>query len=148
MREGNVLRASWLALGRISSLFRINTGQAWLSGLGPRGVQRLADGSVVVHAARPVALGLGKPDGKPLVGASDLQGWTSVEVTPELVGRRVAVFTGIEVKETSGGRQRDEQRNFVDQVRAAGGIAGFAASPEEALAIVSGWNPPAYSKKV
>lgn len=140
MREKVVLRSAWLALGALSRVFRVNTGTAWLSGAGP--VQRLQDGSVLVPAARPVALGLGMPDGKPLVGTSDLLGWTTVTVTPEMVGCRAAIFTAIETKETGGGKKRDEQRNFVDQVRLAGGIAGFAASAEEAVSIVRGYRPP------
>lgn len=141
MREGTVQRAIWLGLARASRLFRVNTGQAWLSGLGQRGVSRLEDGSVLIRAARPIALGLGMPDGKPLGGASDLQGWSSVLITPEMVGCKVAVFTAIECKESGGGRKSDDQRNFIDQVRLAGGIAGFASSVEEALSIVSGYRP-------
>jgi hypothetical protein len=145
MRENNVQRRAWLALAKLSRVFRVNTGRAWLSGAGP--VQRLTDGSVVVPAARPVALGLGMPDGKPLVGTSDLLGWTSVTITPDLVGCRVAVFTAIETKESGGGHQRPEQKNFIDQVRLAGGIAGFASSPEEAVAVVEGFQPPLLLKK-
>jgi hypothetical protein len=146
VREGSVQRRVWLALGRICALFRLNTGQAWVSGGGP--VQRLADGSVLVPAARPVALGLGKPDGKPLVGAADLIGWTSMTITPDMVGCRVAVFTALEVKETAGGRKRDEQRNFIDQVRLAGGIASFVSSPEEAEHVVCGFRAPLIKKDV
>lgn len=141
MREGTVQRSIWLGLGHLSRLFRINTGQAWMSGLGPTGVQRLNDGSVVIQAARPVALGLGMPNGKPLVGASDLQGWTSVVITPDMVGCTVAVFTAIECKATDGGRRSDDQKNFVAQVQLAGGIAGFASSTEEAAAIVTSYRP-------
>lgn len=140
MREGNVLRACWLAVAALgTALFRVNTGQAWLSGLGPRGVQRLKDGSVVIQAARPVAIGFGMPNGKPLEGTSDLIGWTTVDITPEMVGRRVAIFTAIETKESGGGRKRDGQVNFVEQVRKAGGIAGFAHSPAVAQSIIRGW---------
>lgn len=140
MRESSVLRSAWLALAACSRMFRLNTGQAWVSGAGP--VQRLKDGSVVVPAARPVALGLGMPDGKPLVGASDLIGWTDVVITPEMVGCKVAVITCIETKESGGGRKSDVQRNFIDQVRAAGGIAGFASSADEAKSIVTSYRPP------
>lgn len=140
MREGNVQRTIWLALGRVAVLFRINTGIGWVSGAGE--VRRLSDGSVLVPAARPVPLGLGMPDGKPVVGASDLQGWTSVTVTPEMVGRKVAIYTAIECKRTTGGRKSDDQRHFVDRVRAAGGISGFASSDTEARAIVAAYQPP------
>lgn len=134
MKESNVLRACWLAVARWTRLFRLNTGQAWVGK-----AERLANGDVLVHGGRPITIGLGMPDGKPLVGASDLIGWTTVEITPEMVGRRVAVFTGIETKESGGGHQRPDQINFVDQLRAAGGIAGFAHTPAVAQAIVHDW---------
>jgi hypothetical protein len=146
VRENSVQRRVWLRLGRICSLFRLNTGQAWVSGGGP--VQRLADGSVLVPSARPVALGLGKPDGKPLVGAADLIGWTPVTITPDMVGCRVAVFTALEVKETAGGRKRDDQKNFIDQVRLAGGIASFVSSDDEAEHVVCGFRAPLLKKDV
>ena len=72
------------------------------------------------------------------VGSSDLIGWHSVVVTPEMVGRRVAVFTAIEVK-TPTGRQSQKQRIWIEQVKAAGGIAGIARSPSAALELLTGW---------
>ena len=72
------------------------------------------------------------------VGSSDLIGWHSLVVTPEMVGRRVAVFTSIEVKTPTGSRS-PEQRRWLSQVEAAGGISGVARSPADALALVSGW---------
>ena len=82
------------------------------------------------------------PDGKPVPGPGDLQGWTSIVVTPEMVGRRVAIYTSIETKESGGGRRRPDQVNWCGQVLAAGGIAGFAKSAEEAQKIVDGYQPP------
>ena len=64
-------------------------------------------------------------------GASDLIGWTTREITPEMVGQRIAVFTSIEVK-AERGRLRPEQRQWLSAVQAAGGIAGVARSVEEA----------------
>lgn len=141
MRESNVMRGAWLALAKFSRLFRLNTGLAWMSNLGPAGVQRLSDGSVLIQAARPVALGLGMPNGKPLNGASDLQGWTSIVITPEMVGCTVAVYTAIEAKESDGGRKSGDQLNFIDRIHLDGGIAGFACSAEEAVAIVQSYRP-------
>lgn len=120
----------------LCTLFRLNTGRAWISGFGPKGVQRLTDGSVLIKAARPVALGFSLTNGDPLNGASDLNGWTEVEITPEMVGRRIAVFTAIECKASSGGRTSAEQHNYIGQVQRAGGIAGVAASPEQAKQII------------
>lgn len=135
--ENTVQRSIWLALGKACRLFRVNTGKAWLSGAGP--VQRLQDGSVLVPAARPVALGFGLPSGDPVVGAADLCGWTTVEVTPAMVGKRVAVFTSIETKRTKGGRTSGDQINWMEQVQKAGGIAGVANSPEFAQSIIDDW---------
>ena len=35
-------------------------------------------------------------------GASDLIGFTTVEITPEMVGQKAAIFTAIEVKRETG----------------------------------------------
>lgn len=137
--EATIQRQIWLALGSMCRLFRVNTGKAWISNLGPKGVQHLGDGSVLITAARPIAIGFGQPNGDPLVGASDLDGWTSVIVTPEMVGKRIAVKTAIETKRTKGGRATEGQINYVDQVKRAGGIAGVANSPEAAKAIILEW---------
>ena len=69
-------------------------------------------------------------------GGSDLIGWRSVTVTPDMVGQKLAIFLAIEVK---GERTRvtDQQRNFIDRVKAGGGLAGVARSVEDAKAIVS-----------
>jgi hypothetical protein len=65
-------------------------------------------------------------------GSSDLIGWRTVTITPEMVGQQVAVFTSIEVK-TPTGRVKPEQQQWLDAVQAAGGIAGVARSVEDAL---------------
>ncbi|NDG01274.1 MAG: VRR-NUC domain-containing protein [Synechococcaceae bacterium WBB_32_011] len=78
---------------------------------------------------RPVQFGLCK-------GSADLIGWTTRTITPEMVGTQVAVFTSIEVK-TPTGRLRPEQKQWLDVVQAAGGIAGVARSVDEALRITT-----------
>ena len=60
-------------------------------------------------------------------GAGDLLGWRTVTVTPEMVGQKIAVFTSIEVKSTSG-RVKPEQQQWLDAVVKAGGIAAVARS--------------------
>jgi hypothetical protein len=135
MKESNVLRSAWLAVASVgATMFRINTGKAWLSGGGEP--YRLKDGSVVVPNARPIALGFADPKGDPIEGTSDLGGWTTIVVTPEMVGQKVAVFTVIETKESGGGRKRTAQKNFIARVIAAGGIGGFASSAEAAVEII------------
>jgi hypothetical protein len=137
--ESNVQRAIWLAMGRVSRLFRLNTGRGYVSQLGPKGVHRLKDGSIHIEAPRPIALGFGLMSGEPVKGACDLPGWTEIVITPEMVGRTVPVFTSIEAKATEGGRVSPDQKNWMNQVQGAGGIAGVARSPEEALQIVADW---------
>jgi hypothetical protein len=76
---------------------------------------------------RPIRYGL-------CVGSSDLIGWTPVTITLDMVGRTLAVFTAVEVK-TPNGRPTEPQLNFIAQVTKAGGFAGIARSPGEAVAI-------------
>jgi hypothetical protein len=53
-----------------------------------------------------------------------------------MVGTQVAVFTSIEVK-TATGRLRPEQRQWLDAVQAAGGVAGVARSVEDAQVLLT-----------
>jgi hypothetical protein len=78
---------------------------------------------------RPVQFGLCK-------GSADLIGWRTVTITPEMVGQQVAVFTSIEVK-TPTGRVQPEQKQWLETVQAAGGIAGIARSVEDAEALLT-----------
>lgn len=71
-------------------------------------------------------------------GSADMIGWRSLIITPEMVGRRFARFVSIEAKRTSGGKRADDQINWERVVREAGGIAGFANSPEKARLIIMG----------
>ena len=64
-------------------------------------------------------------------GSSDLIGWVPVEITPGMVGKKVAIFLGIEIK-SSRGRASSGQLNFIKQVKGAGGIAFITRSPESA----------------
>ena len=71
-------------------------------------------------------------------GGSDLLGWTPMLITADMVGQAVAVFTACEVK-TANGRATEDQMNFIRAVQRAGGFAGIARSPEEAVAIIQGF---------
>ncbi|HUU97270.1 MAG TPA: hypothetical protein VM487_16150 [Phycisphaerae bacterium] len=54
-------------------------------------------------------------------GESDLIGWRTLRITPEMIGTRVAQFVAAELK-TPNVRTTTEQRNFLAQVRKAGGL--------------------------
>ena len=66
-----------------STLFRTNSGKAWMSSMGPAGIVRLADGSIVIKSPRPVGLGLALANGDTVPGLSDYTGWTIKTIPPE-----------------------------------------------------------------
>jgi hypothetical protein len=68
-------------------------------------------------------------------GGSDLIGWTPVQITEDMVGRTVAVFTAVEVK-TPTGKATEDQLNFLAAVLRHGGFAGIARSTDEAVALI------------
>lgn len=77
------------------------------------------------------------------IKSSDLVGFTTVIITPDMVGKRVAVFTALEVKASdwefsSTGRER-AQLAFIDWVKAHGGIASFIHNAEHVRDILKGW---------
>ncbi|WP_321337741.1 VRR-NUC domain-containing protein [Breoghania sp.] len=97
-------------------LFRQNTGMAWIGKA--RRIARhqsvpVGPGDVIIKSARPFHAGL--------KGMSDLGGWMPVEITPEMVGKTVAVYTQVEVKTTD--KPSPEQLHWIEMVRDAGGIA-------------------------
>jgi hypothetical protein len=69
-------------------------------------------------------------------GTADLCGWQSVKITPEMAGKNIAVFVGIEVKREKGGRSSPAQISFGEALRRDGGIHCVARSAEEAMKIV------------
>jgi len=80
------------------------------------------------RTGRPVQFGLAR-------GSADLIGWRSIIITPEMVGQRIAVFTSIEVKTTTG-HLTPAQQAWMGTVRTAGGIAGVARSVRDAEEIL------------
>lgn len=125
MNETNLLREIMLAASRDGArLWRNNVGQAWV---GNR-VDRLADGCVLIHNARPFHAGLAP-------GSADLIGLCPVIITPEHVGARLAVFLSVEGK-SKRGPVRTEQAKWRDAINDLGGRAGIARSVEDALKII------------
>lgn len=124
--EKNTQTEIQLAVGQYLpnvTLFRNNTGMGWAGKL----IRKYNNGSVELADSRPLHAGL-------CVGSSDLIGWTSVIVTPEMVGRTIAIFTAGEVKVFKKGSQASEdQLKFLTLVHNSGGIAKIIRSPEEAL---------------
>ena len=69
-------------------------------------------------------------------GGSDLIGPTTITITPEMVGRQVAVFTACEVKRP-GAKPTEEQTAFLSMVHSRGGIACVATSIQDFQGAVS-----------
>ena len=84
-------------------------------------------GTLILRAVRVIRFGL-------CVGSGDLIGWKSITITPEMVGRRVAVFLSVETKAKRGVKS-EAQENWCSQVKINGGLAGFAKSIDEAIKI-------------
>jgi hypothetical protein len=133
--ESTVQKRVWAAMGGTSVLFRLNSGAGIVSNGGKP--QWCSNGSVIVPNGRSIPLGFGDVSGKPVSGPPDLVGWTRILITSEMVGHTLAVFTGIEAKETSGGSKRVAQVQFGDQLSRSGGITGFANSAPAALKIIA-----------
>ena len=108
--------------------FRNTVGQGWVGK-----VARHAEGFVTLAFPKRVTFGL-------MPGSGDLIGFRSYHVQPDDVGRRIAVFTSVEVK-TPRGSTQDNQITWRDILRERGGIAIIARSPEESLHGVLDWRP-------
>ena len=107
MRETERIRQILSALPPDQRLFRINAGMGWAGKV----IRRTPD-TLILSKPRPLHAA---PEGWP-----DLAGWTEVEITPDMVGQTVAVFTGVEVKVT--GRLSKAQSAFRDIITGMGGL--------------------------
>lgn len=119
MSEIDFMRDAMVEGSRLGArLFRHNVAQAWVG-------HKIAQHGNTITLANPRVLHAGL-----VKGGSDLIGWTVVEVTPEMVGTKVAVFTGVETKALRGNLS-PEQRTFIRNVEEAGGYAGMARTLED-----------------
>ncbi len=133
MKESNIQKLIMIKASQLGSrLFRINVGTGWTGDkiikgngkpviLGPR--------DMLIKNYRPFKTGVPK-------GYHDTSGWTPMVITQDMVGKKVAVFTMLEIKTTKG-KATPEQLNFEKVVNEAGGISAVLRSEadlEEALA--------------
>lgn len=124
MAEADLMRRLQIYASRLGArLFRQNTGMAWVGK-----VIRNRDGSITIRDPRPFHAGI--------TGMSDLGGWVPVEITADMVGSTVAVYTQVEVKENA--RPTKEQVAWIKAVNAAGGRAGIARNDDDLTNIISG----------
>lgn len=113
-------------------IFRNNTGVAWQ---GRRAIVTLGgEKRSALLDPRPIKFGL-------CVGSSDLIGWQSVTVTPDMVGKKIAVFVALEVK--AGAIVTEGQEKFLQAVRAAGGVGEVVTDTlDTAAALATAAYPP------
>src|SRR5574344_1490812 len=84
---------------------------------------------VTLKNARRVQFGVCNP------GGLDLIGWQTVEITPEMVGKKIAVFTAVDGKTQGYKSMSAEQKNFSREVKSAGGKAYTAMKAEDGVKI-------------
>lgn len=114
---------------QLGTLFRANVGQGWTGK-----VQRMHmtpdTNTILLVNPRPFSTGLP-------VGFPDLFGFVPVTITPDMVGRQVAVFAAVEVKQKTG-RISVKQRDMLAFLQRQGARAGIARSVDDAARILSG----------
>lgn len=123
--ETNIVRQCLERASKLGHrLWRQQVGTGWIGKS-----RKLDDGSVIIQNARPFHAGF--------EGLLDTGGFALITVTPEMVGKRIPLFTEIEVK-TKTGAVLDAQRKRIAYIRSIGGYAGIARSADDVDRIVKG----------
>lgn len=109
-------------------LFRNFVGNVWVGKISEDGRLSFRNRDtyfVELYDARCIKVGLCED-------SSDLIGWRTLIITPEMVGKRIAQFCTLEAK-TINVRLTQGQRNFLYQVTKAGGYAAVVREREGKL---------------
>lgn len=97
-------------------------------------------GACVDKTGRLIRYGLGFVSPNQPYKSSDLIGWTEITITPDMVGKQVAVFTAIEVKsstwKSTNNKREHEQNNFINWVKSKGGIASMINSVDDLIKVL------------
>lgn len=100
-------------------------------------------GAFTDATGRHIRFGLGNVSKKHSdhIKSSDLIGFTRVTITPDMVGRTVAIFTAVEVKKPNAQIKMIDaklraQMAFIEWITKNGGFAGFARSVDEFRKII------------
>lgn len=127
MSESSLLKKFLVEYSRIGiRLFRTQSGLFWAGKS-----EKQNDGSVLIRYPRRVRVGV--------EGISDLTGFTPVTITPDMVGRTLAVYTACEVK-TKNVSVTKEQSAFVRNVNRSGGIGVIAREVQDLLNALDNFN--------
>ena len=87
LKENNLISKILLNLPKNIFLFRINCGMAWT-------------GKIIKQNSNTITLKNYRPFHGAPTGTPDLIGWQTITITPDMVGQKIAVFYGKEVKAT------------------------------------------------
>lgn len=125
MSEKSLRNKILLNLHKSCRLFRNNVAKGWIG----KTFYDSKTNTATINNARRLHAGLCK-------GSSDLIGWTSIEITEEMVGQKIAVFTAFELK-TPKDTPKPEQLNFIEQIKKNGGFAGVVRNYDDAAEIIT-----------
>lgn len=99
-------------------------------------------GAFYDERGRFVRYGLGSFTPADNCASSDFIGIRPTLITPDMVGKIIGQFLAVEMKPTNWKFNKNDrhllsQQNFIDIVRKAGGLAGFATSLEDYERIIN-----------
>jgi hypothetical protein len=117
-KERDIIKERLLNLEENERLFRINAGLAWTANkkdkffVSKSMTVRVNKGDLILRRFRPFH---GAPE-----GWGDLAGWTEIEITSDMIGKKFAIFTMEEIKAT--GKLSAKQNKFKEIVLRMGGF--------------------------
>ncbi len=102
-------------------------------------------GACTDETGRLIRYGLGNDSEKinKVLKSPDLVGWQSIVITPDMIGKRVAVVASLEVKRSDWNPAKKldphelAQQAWHDLVNAAGGKSGFATGPADIYKVMA-----------
>ena len=109
IQENNLRILVERSLSPLQRLWRVNAGQGWIGKILSR-----KNNILTLRDPRPF---FGMPP-----GTTDMIGFDSIIITPEMVGKKVAVFVGDELKATKNDKLKKDQVNFKNLIVSMGGI--------------------------
>lgn len=123
MLENSIKSLIGIALAKLGNVWTFSNprGVAWMGKLISH-----REGMAVIAGARRVEFGLDE-------GSSDLIGFVKVRITPEMVGKDIAIFFSPEIKRSEDEKPKKHQREWIDFVNREGGIAFSTFSEQDAI---------------
>lgn len=112
-------------------LFRRNAGMGWAGR-----VERVPETKTMVIRPQDVVIRNARPLHAGDTGTPDMDGWVSIEVTPEMFGKRIAVACYLEAKSATGAAKK-EQLAFLRVATEHGCRAGIVRSEDDVRRVLT-----------